>query len=106
VTTEEWHLDKRVPVAIIFAILTQTGGALWWASSMTQRMDQIERRMDAAAQRSQAVDTIVATQSSQIAVLVARIDEQTRQTDRLFNQIEATNTLLRDYLRQNGANKQ
>jgi Tfp pilus assembly protein PilO len=92
---EQWHLDKRVPVAIIFAILIQTAGAVWWASNMTERMDQIERRMDNAAQRSQNIDNLVASQATQIAVLVARIDEQTRQ-------IAETNTLLRDYLRKNG----
>jgi len=29
-----WHLNKSVPVAIIFAILMQTAGALWWASKV------------------------------------------------------------------------
>ena len=92
---EHWHLDKRVPVAIIFAILVQTAGAVWWASGMTERMGQIERRMDNAAVRSQNIDNIVASQATQIAVLVARIDEQTRR-------IEETNDLLREYLRRNG----
>jgi cell division protein FtsB len=100
---EQWHLDKKVPVAIIFAILVQTAGAVWWASGITVRMSQIERRMDNAATRSQNLDEVVANQATQIAVLVARIDEQTRQVDRLSSQVQETNNLLREYLRSNGA---
>ena len=29
---EPWHLDKRVPVVIVGAILAQTFGFGWWAS--------------------------------------------------------------------------
>lgn len=90
---EHWHLRKEIPVALILAILVQTGGALWWAASMTTRMDQIERRMENAAIRSQNVDNLVAQQATQIAVLVSRIDDQTRR-------IEETNSLLREYLKQ------
>lgn len=94
-TTEQWHLDKRVPLALIVTIAVQTAGAIWWAASMSERMDQIERRMDNAAVRSQNVDNLVAQQATQIAVLVSRIDDQTRR-------IEETNDLLRQYLQQNG----
>jgi len=27
----EWHLDKRVPIALIFAVAVQTGAGLIWA---------------------------------------------------------------------------
>jgi len=37
---QAWHLDKRVPVAIIFALLFQTVGAIWWASGLTQQVEQ------------------------------------------------------------------
>jgi hypothetical protein len=32
---EAWHLDKRVPIALIAAIVMQTMGAIWWAASVT-----------------------------------------------------------------------
>ena len=28
-TDSQWHLDKRFPVALIFAIFIQTVGAVW-----------------------------------------------------------------------------
>ena len=99
---EQWHLDKRVPLALIVTIAVQTAGAIWWASNMTERMDQIERRMENAAIRSQNVDNLVAQQATQIAVLVERIEAQNRNVDRLSQEVAATNDLLREYLRNNG----
>ena len=92
---EHWHLRKEIPVALIFTILLQTGGALWWAASINQRVAQIEQRLDSAAIRAQNIDNVVANQATQIAVLVSRMDEQTRR-------IEETNDLLREYLRRTG----
>lgn len=40
-----WHLDKRVPLVLIGAIIAQTFGLGWWASSISSRVDQIELRM-------------------------------------------------------------
>lgn len=44
-----WHLDKRVPVAIIFAIIVQTSGIVWWAGQTSQRMTNVEARLDSSA---------------------------------------------------------
>ena len=39
---EHWHLDKRVPLALIFAIFIQTAGAFWWASDISRRVATLE----------------------------------------------------------------
>ena len=105
--TEQWHLDKRVPIALIVTIIVQTvggGGAIvWWAAGMSQRVGQIERQMENAAARSQNVDNLVASQATQIAVLVERIEAQNQNVDRLSQEVASTNDLLRQYLRANGA---
>ena len=47
--TEEdtrWHLDKRVPIALVFLIITQTAGAVWWASAVNGSIAALERRVD------------------------------------------------------------
>lgn len=46
---KHWHLDKRVPIALIVAIAIQTGGMIWWASGITERVNTLERRADQAA---------------------------------------------------------
>ncbi len=40
-----WHLDRRVPLALIFAILVQTAGAFWWASSISSRVANLETQV-------------------------------------------------------------
>ena len=37
-----WTLDKRIPIALILAIVAQTFGWVWWAASSTLRLDYIE----------------------------------------------------------------
>ena len=46
---KRWHLDKRVPLALIFALFCQTIAAAWWASNTDSRLSVLEKRVDAAA---------------------------------------------------------
>jgi hypothetical protein len=38
---QRWHADKRVPIALIFAIAMQSGVVIWWAADMSAKVDQI-----------------------------------------------------------------
>lgn len=42
-----WHLDKRVPIALIFAMLIQTGGIVWWGATTSERVSVLKERLDA-----------------------------------------------------------
>jgi hypothetical protein len=44
-----WHLDKKIPIAIIVALALQTGGAFWWAGKADERLTAVERKVDLAA---------------------------------------------------------
>lgn len=93
---QQWHLDKRVPVAIIFAIFIQSMGGIWWASSLNERTAQIERRIEGFAQRSQAADREINTIQQSVAVLSAQLQNQIRATERLDTAVRETNQLLRE----------
>jgi len=95
---QQWHLDKRVPVAIIFAILLQSMGGVWWASSLNERTAQIERRLDGFSDRSQRADRDIASIQQNVAILSTRIEAQVRSIDGLQSQVSDTNALLRQYL--------
>jgi hypothetical protein len=73
VVEAHWHLDKRVPVAIIFAILLQTGGAIWWAANISARVG--------------ANETAVARLTDSGEVLRAAVHEQAVQLGRIEEQI-------------------
>lgn len=42
--TGSWHLDRRVPVALIVTIVLQTGGIIWWAAGINARVDHLEKQ--------------------------------------------------------------
>lgn len=41
-----WHLDKSVPIAIIFSFMFQTFIAVWWASAITKDVDTVKKTQD------------------------------------------------------------
>jgi hypothetical protein len=45
----QWHLDKRVPLALILTIIGQTVVAAWGASNLWTRVGELERQMQIAA---------------------------------------------------------
>lgn len=51
-----WTVDRKVPLALIFAIAIQTAGALWWASQMTSTVDTLKT---AVASLSQSPERLV-----------------------------------------------
>ena len=44
----QWHLDKKVPIALIFSILCQSAVILWWASAINERVIALEKANNAA----------------------------------------------------------
>jgi hypothetical protein len=50
-----WHLDKRVPLAMIFTILMQTIGLVYWAAGLNFRVEQLEKQMTQNAPQAERV---------------------------------------------------
>jgi hypothetical protein len=67
-----WHFDKRVPLAMLGALVLQTVSIAWWASGVTFRLEDHERRVT-ALERTEAIQT---QQFTTIAERLARIDER------------------------------
>ncbi len=45
----QWHLDRKVPLALIVTIIGQTIVAAWGASNLWTRVGELERQMQTAA---------------------------------------------------------
>jgi hypothetical protein len=45
----QWHLDKKVPLALIITIIGQTIVAAWGASNLWTRVGELERQTQLAA---------------------------------------------------------
>lgn len=42
----KWHLDKKVPIAIILTIALQTAGVIWFAAKLESRVTAVEQRTE------------------------------------------------------------
>ena len=51
-----WHVDRRVPIALIVTILIQTGAAIWWASSVNSFMGDTQKAAGALEVRVTKVE--------------------------------------------------
>lgn len=69
---EAWHLDKKVPVAIIIALFLQFVGAIWWAAKMDARDNDQERRLTSVEIRQDGTQA----QLQKLNENVARMDER------------------------------
>jgi len=70
--TEHWHLDKRVPIALIVTLSLQIVGFVIWATTLSQAVDTNRRditRLDAQVE-------ILRTSAGAQATQLGRIEEQ------------------------------
>ncbi len=87
-----FHIDKRVPVALIVTIVVQTAGAVWWAASLQAAQEQAALN---AARIETRVDRIE-TSRDDLNTRVIRIEEklvgQTDMLQRILRSVEAKPT--------------
>lgn len=48
VKSNKWIIDKHIPLAFIFAVIVQTGGAFWWASAISSAVNQNAKDIEIA----------------------------------------------------------
>lgn len=66
----DWHLDRRVPITLIGAILCQTIVFAWGASNLWTRVDYLERQSIVLVPLSERIGKLE-TKTDIIAVTVA-----------------------------------
>lgn len=79
----QWHLDKKVPLALIMTIICQTIVAAWGASNLWTRVGELERQMQIAAPQFERiirletkVDGITGSLSEIKALINRRIEQK------------------------------
>jgi hypothetical protein len=79
----QWHLDKKVPLALIMTIIGQTVIAAWGASNLWTRVGELERQMQLAAPQFERiirletkVDGITGSLSEIKALINRRIEQR------------------------------
>lgn len=84
----KWHLDKRVPIALIVAILVQCGTGIWWGATMAARVDSNERRIVQLEANSQKMADSFTTMNAQMSRLDERIMATLETTRRIETMLE------------------
>ena len=41
----KWHVGKEIPLAMIFGMLFQTAGIIWWAASLSGKIDNLTEQV-------------------------------------------------------------
>jgi hypothetical protein len=42
-----WHVGKEIPLAMLFAIVLQSFGAIWWAATLSAKLDDLSYQVAA-----------------------------------------------------------
>lgn len=109
-TDNSWHLSKGVPISLIFAIFMQTALAIWWASSVNNRVESLEIKLtdisDDLAQenlrqwaRINSAESLAETAINNGRVTAAILERLEKQVSALRDEVKETNRLLRDSVR-------
>lgn len=74
---QHWSVDKRVPLALIFMLMVQTAGAIWWAATISGRVEVLEKSQkkseeDRLGERMKVVEVLI----QQVADATNRIERQ------------------------------
>jgi hypothetical protein len=67
-----WHLDRRVPVALILAVLGQGAVGIWWMAGLSSRVAHLETSVPALA----ASDAETSRDVRAIGLQIARLEER------------------------------
>ena len=83
--SESWHLDKRVPLALILAAIGQVIGAVWYIGRMEARFEArlavTEQQISEQTMRDERQDRYVA---ESMALLRAHLERMEAKLDRLY----------------------
>ena len=108
-----WHLNKSVPLALIFTIFIQSAGAVWWASSINESVTNLDLKVDvltavqADERRELEAENLrqwarINGAERTIQQTSAALDTLTAILTRLEAQVKDNNDLLKEYLRGSG----
>lgn len=82
-SAEPWHYDVRIPAALIFAILLQTAGIVWWAAGEDAKNKDAIRRIELIEAFDLNVDGKISTVGEKLSALQERTTDQLHTLERI-----------------------
>ena len=84
----QWHLDKKVPIGLIVAIVFQTCSFIWWTSELNSTIKDHERRLLIAEAFENRIDGDTKTISERLGRLEERSTSTLSSIQRIENILE------------------
>lgn len=87
-TNESWHLDKRVPVALIFTLLAQFAGGVWFLSAAFSDIEANRAGIQALDGRINTVERAANLQAVQLGRIEESLNGMRADLNRLLTFLE------------------
>lgn len=81
---EGWHLDKKVPITIIFVLFLQFIGGLWFVAKLDSKIEEQAVRIA----RAEGQITTIDREARDFGTRIARIEEKTSSMLLILQRIE------------------
>ena len=75
-TKESWHLDKKVPLSLIFALLIQAAMVIWAVADIKKDVEILKSRVTAQQDRDDRQDKSMSDAVQQFVSRLERIDSK------------------------------
>ncbi len=98
---ERWHLDRRVPIALILALFIQTVGVVWWAATTDARVGQLESSLTSMDRRLSDQEALSRDALQNDAVIREQLRHTNENIDRLRGDIRALSDLFQQTYQRN-----
>lgn len=83
----QWHVGREIPIAVLFMLMLQTGGGVWWLAQMSSKIDRaVDTLAEFKAERYTKED---ARRDRELLLsLIAASDRRQTEYDRRMAQLE------------------
>ena len=73
-TKESWHLDKKVPLSLIFAMLIQAAMVIWAVADIKKDVEILKSRVATQADRDERQDKTLGEVVARLQTQLERMD--------------------------------
>lgn len=84
----EWHLDRKVTLGLILAILLNAGSSIWWAASLNEQVLNHRKELDTHTAQISHMMNAQAGIGERLAKIEAGIIYQTKILDKMDDKLK------------------
>jgi len=86
--SREWHLDRKFSIGLLLAIIGQTGGAIWWAATVSSTVAELRATDQKHEVTLQSLTTGRESNANRITTLEATVTGIGTHLDRIENKLD------------------